>query len=383
MTLKTNGPAVATAGPPIPTQHHATTPSHATAPRFDADEVRARLTIGAVLQAEGIKAVESGGEVRFRTCPCCGNHAAPDVSADIDSGRWYCFSCAQSGDLFDFVAHSRRLDIRAEFPDVLAVAASMAGVGPSTAPQVSQQARQVRRAQERADAKIREAREREAKLTQSRQIAASCWNDLSTSSTAGEAYIASRGLAALIGHPRIRYSRVGWPSVPLFYWDGSQINDATRRFDDASPIAFGDLPDVRWPHIMREGDPKSRGLKGCTTAGTLLGRLCDIAPYQSAVIAEGVFDSLTALLCWPAALVLGAHNAGTYATVARMAAPVVKAAQGRLLLVCDNDAAGQAARDGALSAATAAGLVVGESVRVVDIGPHKDLNAAYQAGWRP
>jgi hypothetical protein len=88
------------------------------------------------------------------------------------------------------------------------------------------------------------------------------------------------------------------------------------------------------------GEPKVTGLKGCPTAGTLLGTVSTIAPDRPAVVVEGVADALTAALGWPEATVLGAHGACNLPAVAQVAARIAVRRRARLVLVPHNDRTG-------------------------------------------
>lgn len=64
-------------------------------------------------------------------CPACGsNQCAVRHVADRGIVLWRCPKCDVSGNAFHLIAKVRRLDIRRDFPTVLAVAARLAGMDP-------------------------------------------------------------------------------------------------------------------------------------------------------------------------------------------------------------------------------------------------------------
>lgn len=156
----------------------------------------------------------------------------------------------------------------------------------------------------------------------------------------------------------------GSPAVPLYASDGA-IRNVVRR----------QLPEL--------GEPKTWGLRDCPTAGTLLGSVTQIRAGAPVIVTEGVADTLTAALAWGGATVLGAHGAANLAAIVRVAAPRVRAAGTRILLVPHNDAAGKANSIAAGRAAIEAGLSIADGTLVIVKHDEKDLNDAWRKGWRP
>jgi hypothetical protein len=68
--------------------------------------------------------------------------------------------------------------------------------------------------------------------------------------------------------------------------------------------------------------------------------------------------------------------------VAAAVAPRLVDAHGWLLVAVDADEQGIAGAGDAMRTAVDAGLVLGDSVRALDLGAHKDLADAWAAGWR-
>jgi hypothetical protein len=81
--------------------------------------------------------------------------------------------------------------------------------------------------------------------------------------------------------------------------------------------------------------------------------------------------------------VLGAAGAGRMPFVVELAPAALLAAGGRLVIVPDADDSGEAAAIRAGRAAIVAGLELERDLVVADLRGHPDLNAAWQAGWRP
>ncbi len=332
--------------------------------RIDADAVRGALSILDVFAHARVDVAKIHGSYRARVCPACGPRDRADtVGIDAARNLWRCHraACGAGGDALAALARFERLEIPRDFARVLEIAAGIARVAPEVAPTARSRADRERRRAEQAD---RDAAER-ARLASAASAAAETWRQLPRRCAAGESYLAGRGLdpAALIARDAVRFHAEG-PAVALRDPDGAVVNVARRR------IAPGD-------------GPKSLVRPGGTTAGTLIGSVDAIRGRGDVVIVEGVTDALTAVLAWPAAVVLGAQSAGRYADVARLAAPRVKLAGGRLLLCIDDDDSGFKAGTAAIDACRATGLDFARALAVVDLGAHHDLTDAYAAGWRP
>ncbi len=190
-------------------------------------------------------------------------------------------------------------------------------------------------------------------------LAGDFWDRLLGGDPAGEAYLAGRGILDV--PIVIRFNRAGEPCIPLWTSNGCMVNVVRRR--------------------IRGGEPKVAGLKDCPTLGTFCHSLDQVAGGL-VVLVEGWADSLTALLAWPGARILGAHGAGN---MRKLAAPVVAACLkhgARLLVVPHEDEAGERAATDVRDVAVAAGMTE-LNLGMVDLGGHKDLNDAWRAGWKP
>ena len=333
---------------------------------FDLAEVKSALTAATALSFYGWKFKRSGDELESAACPQRADHSRRALVVNANTGRWQCFPCATAGDLFDFVAAVERLSVRADFPAVLAKAAEIAGVGPSA---LSAQERAERRLA--WEAKQRQAEEHEAEQRRLRDIAAvplatAYWESLPSKSSRGFDYLCERRVQdAILCADLIRFDpkHDGSPAIRLFSSTGAVRNVVARR-----------LPEL--------GEPKTPGLYQCPSAGTLVDSVTRIEADRDVVLTEGVMDSITARLAWRDAVVLGAHGAGNLPKVAQVAAPLVARARARMLLVPHRDRRGYETALEACTHAVEAGLSMSKgTLRIVDHG-QKDLNDAWQRGWR-
>jgi hypothetical protein len=335
------------------------------ATRIDRDSVLEALRATAVLDYFGVKGRRCGREFRTRTCPACGERSRADtVAVNVETGHWRDHAHGCSGDILALLAGLGELNVRTQFPQVLELAAQIAGVEPeNTAP--------VERAQRRAAAERRTA-ERIAEQVaedEQRRLAAIAratpqWGRMQTSSDAGEAYLRTRDVGKVAGSGVVRFDDAGNVVVALHTADGQIVNVVRRSISNA--------------------EPKILGLKGCPTAGTFIDSIDDITCGRDVVLVEGLFDALTARLAWPDAVVLGAHGASNIPKIAAAAARRIAFAKTRLTLVPHDDEAGAAAMEQAGRLALDAGLRFGRTLLVAELVPDaNDLNDAWRAGWRP
>lgn len=335
---------------------------------IDTDEVRSALVPRAVLEHYGWKFKKSGDELESTACPARGDHSRRALLVNATTGRWQCFPCSTSGDLFDFIAALEAKNVATEFRAVVEKAAEIAGVGPShlSADERRQRATEYarRRSQEEAD----EARLKAARDAAAVPIATNHWNALATKSSAGFDYLCERRIGdAILVSDLVRYDleHGGSPSVRLFTLDGGETCNVVSR---------------RLPAL---GEPKTPGLFACPTVGSLAGRVADIDKGKDVVVTEGVIDSVTACLVWPKAIVLGAHGSGNLAKVVAAAATTASRTGSRVAIVPHQDKAGYDAALAACLAAHSAGLEMRLGTLVLVDHGHKDLNEAWQDGWRP
>lgn len=328
-----------------------------------ADVVRAELRASAVLAHYGFKFKRCGThEIESSSCPRRADHSRRALTMNVSTGLWQCFPCDIRGDLLTFVAEAERLDVTRDFPAVLAAAAAIAGIdGEAVDPA---RAEAMRAEAERSERRALEERQAQAKAAVPKATAH--WQALHERGERGEEYLASRGLRSIVGSNSVRFDdeHGGSPAIRLFDVDGSIRNVVRRR-----------LPEL--------GEPKTPGLYGCPTAGTLVHSLGKIQPGGTVVITEGVVDSLTALVAWPGWVILGAHGAGNMGKVAHGASLKAAMCGARVAVVPHDDRAGYKAASSAADAAIAAGLsIVRGTFSFIKHGA-KDLNDAWCGGWRP
>lgn len=198
------------------------------------------------------------------------------------------------------------------------------------------------------------------------------WAGLVRRHSIGEAYLRSlRGLDPVALGDHVRFDGDGNPALALHHLETGEVVNVVRR-------------------IIRPTGPKCVGLRGCGVRGSFIHRALDVQPdgLDVAVVVEGVMDSLAGAEAFPTCAVLGTHSAGSIPSLVDAVVPRVVAARGWLLLVVHADArngeagAGERAAIAAARHAMSAGLVLDRSLRIVDLGPHKDLADAWAAGWR-
>jgi len=352
------------------------------------DEVAEKITVKELLGAYGVKYRKGGGrnELQAKECPRRRDHGDYVFRFNESSKRWQCFTCAAKGDAFTYVAEMEGLDCKRDWPEVLARAARIAGVTPSAEPpQVRQrridELRERRAAREQAEHEQAEVDDHKA-IT----IASAYWRALPARHPDGERYLRRRGfteadIERLSG--RVRFDRAdlpfrdGWssdgaPSLAIYDLRGRGVAGVVRRR----------LPE----EIERDGRVvKAPTLTGCQGSGAMGSPLEDITRSRDVVITEGIADTITAMVAWPGATVIGANGIGPLPTVIAHAARLVRERRGRMLLVphADDKRQGGIAATAGMRAATSAGLRPGFDVELVELVDAKDLNDAWTSGWRP
>lgn len=306
-----------------------------------------------LLTRYGHKARCEGRNLRLAICPACGGR--DDAGVRVDSGTWHCFKCGARGDVFALLALLEGLDVKADFRQVVDRAASVGSVAPIWPPP------------------------RAAPLHAPQDFAA-LWATLARRDARGEAYLAGRGIppAPLIEGDRVRFTRGGYPAVPLY------------------DLATGAMVGIQYRRTEPDADPKVRTLRGSAVKGAALGgRLADLDPdgVDVALAVEGLPDVLAAIVAFPGCAVFGAPGVDFVPLVVAALAPRVLEVRGWLLLCVDDDEHDQgprAAGEGIRRARAAglglaprdAGPNVTPSLRLLSLGEHHDLADALRAGWR-
>jgi hypothetical protein len=350
--------------------------------RLDAADVRAALRVTAVLERFG-EDYRDRPEIRLATCPACGKRQRrASCVIDRESGRWIHHGGADSdgapckGDIFDLVAAFAGLDRKRDFPRVLELGATIAGITADTEP--AERARN--RAEHQARREARERRAAEQRAAAEAKVPG-LWAALARRHPRGERYLVERGLDPAALRARgdlVRYYPDGAPAVLLHSLeDGRPINIARRQIDRE--------PKILTLSIARELGLDEHEVDGSfSTAGTLVGRVTDIDPdgVDVAVLVEGETDSIAAALAFDTCAIVGANGWRQMPRVAAAVAPRLVEARGWLLVAVDDDDQGVAGAGDAMRAAVEAGLALDQSVHAIELGAHKDLADAWRAGWR-
>lgn len=334
--------------------------------KCNVDDVRSMLSAEAVLNHYSWIFWREGDEFVSTACPSRADHSRDACKINSVTGRWQCFPCGTHGDLFAFVAGVERLTIATDFAQVLARCAAIAGIEPDQDPAIYE-IQKVARQQAHRDALQRADLARIERDRAAVPKASAVWQRLETVQSDGEAYLRSRGIDPQ--HPSIieivRYdARLdGSPCTPLF-------------------ASNGDIRNVVARNLPSRGEPKTKGLADCPTLGTFCNAIDQIDGTRQVVIVEGVFDSLTARILWPDSIVLGAHGAGNLGKIATAALPLIVAGKTSLTIVPHADNAGIKTMLDVGTQAIQAGLRQHNRTLMIINHGHKDLNDAWQAGWR-
>jgi hypothetical protein len=346
--------------------------------RYDRDQVRDELRPEEVLIEYGWPVRrQPSGDFRSKECPECG----PDQTELFLIGRRsvHCFRCGAHGDLLTLVAFFEHLHPQRDFPRVLEIAATIAGVNPRGSRHSS--AEQRRRERERADRRARqELQQREARRVQRAEAitkATLVWDALAHAKrgsahfvatlapngslrkfegSAGERYLWTRHLESLVNRRDILRLDSRGVHVPLYEVDGQIVNVICRRY----------------PWLIDPEEPRMLSLLSCPTDGTF-GHPRTLSETTGPVfLVEGIFDYLSALVAWPGRAVFGAHSAGRLPYVAELIARSIRGTNRDLELVPHNDIPGRRFARRAKTAAIGAGLPR-ERIRARDTGAG-DLN---------
>ncbi len=352
-----------------------------------------------------IAGVWRGRGLRSKRCPKA-DHSTDAMWLARD-GKWHCHACDIGGDLLHLIAYAEGLDIRAEFPAVLELAAQIAGVAdsddfgggappppkrppPPPLPPLA------------------------ARVDVAKRRAAYAWGKLFDGER-GDFYLRARGLDPAIVRGRellkttpIRISRDEVERAKARPGGGDDLGRLASMFAQvglACPVRHvdtGDLVDIRVRRFEpRDDQPKIVGMVGGVVrdGDTLVG--CYGRPHELeselVVVVEGLADYLTALQVWPEADVLGAVDAGSYPLVASFAASQLAELgdTGKLLLVEQDDPERIDKRTGKpIDGAADRAVNIGASKRAISLigprrvgwlfsAPHKDLNDAIRAGVKP
>ena len=328
---------------------------------LDRETIVRALDVAAVLSHFNIDAKRRGHE--YRTSHCfCGERSTDAVCINAETGKFDCKG-KHASDILTLIAGHAGLDVKREFPAVLKLAATIAGLDAEDPIELERRITERLRRDEYQ--RHKSETDRATRELEFREL----WPKLERTHFMGLRYFQKRGIDG--GELRaqgdvVRYMPSGDPALPLrSLTTGEIVGIQHRRVDGAEPKA----PMLRGSH--------SRG-------AALSGRLSDLDPdgVDVAVIVEGFTDTCVARLAWPGCAVFGAAGADQLARIAAAVARRVLEVRGWLLLVPHDDDAGVKAGIEAVHAAQGAGLVLHRNLLLVDVGEVNDLADAWLTGWR-
>lgn len=344
--------------------------------RIQVEDVRDELRIEDVAEHYCLCRYTGRATTRLPRCPNCKAESSSNaIVINFLKQTWGHFGQGKReggecyGDALSLIGACEGLDPerREDFAKIVEIAATIANVPARELTPEEREQRRVARERRNAEREAELLRDEERRL---RDAGIKAHFDWSTKirgrrNRAGMTYLRQRGLDAsyLVEGDYVRFDGYGNPSVQLWGFDGELVNVVRRRRD--------------------EGEPKCCGLEGCPTTGSLSGRLQEITAGTNTIITEGVIDTLTAITKWPGRLVLGAHGAGQLSSLVAAAAPRVKETGGKLVLIPDSDDIGKRQMIRAGERALEAGLVMDQTLLVIELAPHHDLNEAHCNGWKP
>lgn len=360
---------------------------------LDRDTVVSALRAEDVAAHYGITGSWRGRWLRSSRCAVADHGGEPfGISRD---GMFHCFACDTGGDLLKLIALGEKLELRADFPKVLELAAAIAGV------EDDESFGWVERPAPKPRAPMPALPSLTDRVATANKRAAWAWDRLCVASddfvawgrqgrhAAADHYLDQRGL-----DPNIVRSRDALRGTPM-----RCTMEEVARSPDLKSLAFlfaipgialpvrhcetGELVDIRIRRFEpRPDQPKIIGMLGGVTTGPAeggrprqligcYGRPHALDDQKLTVIVEGALDYLTALQVWPEAWVLGAVDAGSMGLVAGHAARRMAeyGPDGRILLVEQNDQPG-VHRDGSAR------------IGAADASMNEEANAASKVAMR-
>lgn len=323
-----------------------------------------RATVLAALRAEDVVArYQIPGQWRgrwLRSRRCALDDHDSDAFGISRDGHWHCHAHDQGGDLLKLLAVGEKLDMRADFPRILEIAAEIAGVeddegfggtGQRPAPVARAPLPPVKPLADRASA--------------AKKRAAWVWNRLEQAERATNMYLSNTRKLDPVGIRKLEDLRETPMRCRPDEWAGKpDLKSLAYLFaipGAALPVrcvTTGALVDIRIRRFEpRDDQPKIIGMLGGVTSGPAEGgrarqlvgcygrpHCIDPGPSKTVVVCEGWGDYLTALCLWPDAQVLASVDAGSLGLVAAHAARgLADYPGGKLLIVEQNDGAGAAA----------------------------------------
>lgn len=307
----------------------------------------------AALRAEDVAAhFQITGQWRgrwMRSRRCAETDHNSDAFGISRDGKWKCWSCDKSGDLLSLIAVGEGLKMPDDFPQVLEIAAGIAGV--DIAPEADLFGAGPVRPAPKARPELPPLAPLPERIAIAKRRAAWVWDRLYEGGLP-EAYLRSRGLdpTVVLKREMIRYTPIrGLKELvedshtgnnadlrTLWYTMGTRHGTLSIVIPVRS-VHDGQMIDLRARRTEPLPDqPKIIGMVGGVTSSPaergktrqLIG--CYGSPHSiesdHVVIVEGAMDYLTALGLWPNAQVLGAVEAGSLALVTGHAARMLAGA---------------------------------------------------------
>jgi hypothetical protein len=311
---------------------------------YDAEAVRAALSIPEYLAHVGEGALRTAPGGWRGPCPLCGgSDRATKFSVHRAGEVAKCHGCDWGGDVFSLIMEREGLS----FPQAVRRAAELGDMEPDGIDPAPREGREARRNSQREG--------EQAGRREEEQQNRACWEGLAHRSGPGEAYLHGRGLAA-VRHPDVvRFNEHHAVCVPLRSLDdGRVLNVAQRRITEGEPKVLL----CRGPGVGCFGDVRHLA----ETSGPV-------------VVTEGVMDYLTALVRAECRLPLGARDAGGIVRVVEALAPHLR--DRGVVLVMHPDEAGRRGVGRAASRAKALGV---PETKIQVLEPVTgDLNDAWEA----
>lgn len=337
-----------------------------TTSRIALDDVLALLSPETVIAACALDARQRGKAWRLRVCTFCGERATRGGAAIYRRKRDQVWRVTHhghtgcAGDLLDVVAAASGIDRRREFRRLVEHTASLVGIS-ATDPDLE------RRIREHAERERHRRELEERARTAALDAMPSVWAALERRSLIGERYLQGRGIDP---------AELRAQGDVVRYTPSGEIAVAEHSLDTGAIVG------------IQYRAPQGKGFRSepysAPEESALVGRLAELDRdgVDVAVVVEGLADSLAARLAFSGCAVFGAAGAGNLEHVAANVAKRVHEIGGWMLLTVDDDPVGIDNAADAINAARDAGLVLGTTLQLVDLGEHHDLADAYAAGWR-
>ncbi len=348
--------------------------------KYNRAEVATVASVIAELKRAGNVGSVTGGKYRSHTCPACGESDTKNGKLVADHYGAQCFVCGAHFSVFDIVM----LNNDCSFVEALSDLGERYGVSKRPANAKGNETRGTKpsppvtnnqRIKERPD-RLRSVVKRFTNLWMEGNPLGVGRNPslrLAPRHTEGEEELRRRGLAALIGKTEsIRFTTNGCPAVAISDIEHGVICGAQFR---------------KLRRMEREGEPNQRSLYTSVCSGSVLGWPIRL-PFTKGpiVLAEGLYDYLSALVMFPDALCLGLPGVSNAARVMQLLTTLAVQYGRDIVLALDADSAGAKYLRVCAEVAMTAGMAFLEglpgqpTLRVWDLLGSADLNEQLTRG---